>query len=60
MVEDVRVVEGSKSLARVESSEREIWPRIRSFELVYLLEDKEADVVPLPDLMQLDNVWVVL
>lgn len=26
----------------------------------YLLEDEEANVVPLPDLMQLDDVWMVL
>ena len=26
----------------------------------YLLEYQEADIVPLPNLMQLDNIWVVL
>ena len=28
--------------------------------IAYLLEDEEADVVPLPDFVQLDDVWVVL
>ena len=33
---------------------------VEEFSTLTILQDKEADFVPLPDFVQLDDVWVVL